>query len=565
MRCSSRPATSTPRARCSTSTAASLRPASTRGSSIATSCSPYTLGPGVYHLRVTGRRSPEYGATYALTARANAIDIPDRVLYHALAPLGQDGMAPTVTDLVRLRSLAVSESRLADLTGLDLALNLETLVLHDNQIVDIALLLRMTWLRFVDLRGNPLGDESIDAHLPALRERGVWVVTEDDHGDLPETATALAWNGRAEGIVYPITDKDVFRVALPRQADLSLFTTGEADTLGRLFYAKGELVAQDDDAGAGSNYTVIASQALPRGVYGTAEVSARRSGRFSVPRPRARLRPATSVACGGTSCELLRESMRRDAPLPNSIRRGAVRDLERERRRRCRSAIAVEADALPAAARSARTLRKQPESADADEGSASSGAAVDPEGAFGVGTLAVEALRAPATAPLGRSRRSMQPTRGRGSPFRTITARKASGKTRTPVLRSLSVEWTESILPSTASIRARQSVHLVIHCLKDRSLSVRSKRLAGSRTTVRSVASNLLDPPSTERSAADLLEPVDPAGLPLPPRVRASSSPNARGHGRLRPVRVPCRSSERRQRVAACLPRVGSWGPSSRA
>ena len=243
----------------------------------------HPLAPGVYTLRVQGARPPEYGATYALTVRSNAIDFPDPVLDEALAAsFGRAGMPVTVTDLTVVRGLALWGSPLVDLTGLQLALNLEALVLYDNQIIDIAPLLDVPRLRFVDLRGNPLDDESVDVHLPALRGRGVWAVTADDHGDRPETATRLARNGHAEGIVYPIADRDFFRIVLPRQGDLTLFTTGEANTVGRLFNATGDLVAEDDDSGDDRNFRI--ARHLPRGIYDL-EVGARLSGSFSVPGP----------------------------------------------------------------------------------------------------------------------------------------------------------------------------------------------------------------------------------------------------------------------------------------
>ena len=243
----------------------------------------HPLAPGVYSLRVQGAPPPEYGATYALTVRSDAIDVPDPVLREALPPLfGRADMSITVSDLIALRGLAVWGSPLADLTGLELALNLEALVLHDNQIIDIAPLLDVPRLRFVDLRGNPLDDESVDVHLPALRGRGVWAVTGDDHGDRPETATRLTRNGHAEGIVYPIADRDFFRIVLPRQGDLTLFTTGAANTVGRLFNAAGDLVAEDDDSGDDRNFRI--ARHLPRGIYDL-EVGAHLSGSFSVPGP----------------------------------------------------------------------------------------------------------------------------------------------------------------------------------------------------------------------------------------------------------------------------------------
>lgn len=135
-----------------------------------------------------------------ITGRAN---VPDAALRTALASaLGRDdaGEAPELTaeelenlllldapergivslagleSAVKLRELYLWENEISDISALAGLIALETLFMQDNDIGNIAALTGLTKLTEVNLSGNPLDDESVNTHIPALRERGVTVV-----------------------------------------------------------------------------------------------------------------------------------------------------------------------------------------------------------------------------------------------------------------------------------------------------------------------------------------------------------------------------------------------------
>jgi len=101
------------------------------------------------------------------------------------------------TDLERLTSLDAEVRRITDLTGLEYCTNLRALVLQGNEISDLSPLASLTNLTTLWLQGNqisdisplvsltnltelalgvnPLSSTSINAYIPQLRERGVYV------------------------------------------------------------------------------------------------------------------------------------------------------------------------------------------------------------------------------------------------------------------------------------------------------------------------------------------------------------------------------------------------------
>jgi len=106
-----------------------------------------------------------------------------------------------LTNLSNLNSLDLSDNSITDISSLAGLINLNDIRLSDNQIVDISALENLTELTIlklsnnnitdilplvnnnglgegdsVYLRGNPLSETSINVYIPALRERGVWVV-----------------------------------------------------------------------------------------------------------------------------------------------------------------------------------------------------------------------------------------------------------------------------------------------------------------------------------------------------------------------------------------------------
>lgn len=106
-----------------------------------------------------------------------------------------------LTNLSNLNSLTLSDNSITDISSLAGLINLNDIRLNDNQIVDISALENLTKLTILQLydnnitdilplfnnsglgegdsvylSGNPLSETSINVYIPALRERGVWVV-----------------------------------------------------------------------------------------------------------------------------------------------------------------------------------------------------------------------------------------------------------------------------------------------------------------------------------------------------------------------------------------------------
>ena len=131
-----------------------------------------------------------------------AVSIPNTNLRAVIeAALGKESGAPiTQAEIATLDSLEASDADIADLTGLELATNMEHLYLAGNNISDISVLEGLTNLRdlilssnditdlaslvanrglgtgdTVDVTNNPLNPASESTHIPALRARGVSV------------------------------------------------------------------------------------------------------------------------------------------------------------------------------------------------------------------------------------------------------------------------------------------------------------------------------------------------------------------------------------------------------
>ena len=131
----------------------------------------------------------------AVTGTALAIILSDTVLSEVKLPdpnlraavetlLGKaSGAIITTADMATLTHLHARNIDISDLTGLESATNLTYLSLNDNNISDISPLVANTGLGsrdHVHLWGNPLSGLSLNAHIPALRGRGVRVVPDEE-------------------------------------------------------------------------------------------------------------------------------------------------------------------------------------------------------------------------------------------------------------------------------------------------------------------------------------------------------------------------------------------------
>ena len=131
----------------------------------------------------------------SVTGTALTIILSDTVLSEVKLPdpnlravvetlLGKaSGATITTADMARLTHLHARNIDISDLTGLESATNLTYLSLNDNNISDISPLVGNTGLGsrdHVHLWGNPLSNLSLNAHIPALRDRGVRVVPDEE-------------------------------------------------------------------------------------------------------------------------------------------------------------------------------------------------------------------------------------------------------------------------------------------------------------------------------------------------------------------------------------------------
>ena len=103
-------------------------------------------------------------------ASAQIVEIPDFNLRQAVreALALPDGTPISQQEMLRLRELTAKHAQIADLTGLEHAINLKSLVLSVNQIRDITPLKGLTNLDFLILRDNPIHDLTALANLTNL-------------------------------------------------------------------------------------------------------------------------------------------------------------------------------------------------------------------------------------------------------------------------------------------------------------------------------------------------------------------------------------------------------------
>ncbi|MCY4563793.1 MAG: leucine-rich repeat domain-containing protein [Gammaproteobacteria bacterium] len=211
---------------------------------------------------VNGLRVPD-SANAAAVPLANLRDASLRgAVVQALGKIA--GTAVTVSEMSDLTTLAAPDSGISDLTGLELAMNLEDLDLSGNAVSDLSPLAELTGLDRLDLsgnairdiapllansglgagdtvylHGNPLSAESIETHIPALRDRGVSVY----HIDLSIMA-ASAHEG--ESLAFTV------RLSLPAADDVEV----------------------DWEAVAGGSDAAVAGDDFPSGESGTLVIPA---------------------------------------------------------------------------------------------------------------------------------------------------------------------------------------------------------------------------------------------------------------------------------------------------
>ncbi|MDE0367102.1 MAG: hypothetical protein OXP09_16215 [Gammaproteobacteria bacterium] len=139
-----------------------------------------------------------------------------------------------LSELTELKTLNLASNSISNISPLSALKKLQTLLLQGNQIRDVSPLLpassRSHYLYAVNFRDNPLSDESINTHIPALQEALSADATiqylQDDHGDAFDAATALRLGVVQSGTVDR-RDLDYFRLVLQETTDLRIVVSGD--------------------------------------------------------------------------------------------------------------------------------------------------------------------------------------------------------------------------------------------------------------------------------------------------------------------------------------------------
>ena len=87
----------------------------------------------------------------------------------------------------------------------------------------------------------------------------------DDHGDEASTSTDISTGIPVQGTIGAADDADYFRLILGQPSLVSIYTTGELDTVGRLIDRDGREVTANDDIGKMANSRIEAN--LDQGIH----------------------------------------------------------------------------------------------------------------------------------------------------------------------------------------------------------------------------------------------------------------------------------------------------------
>ena len=82
-------------------------------------------------------------------------------------------------------------------------------------------------------------------------------MSSDNHGNTRAAATSLPLNSPLTGHIDSAGDIDYFRLQVAASGELTVYTTGSFDTVGRLENSSGSTLATNDDAGTGTNFEIV--------------------------------------------------------------------------------------------------------------------------------------------------------------------------------------------------------------------------------------------------------------------------------------------------------------------
>ena len=192
--------------------------------------------------------APPAPVTLTITDDDDLASIPDAGLRAVIEDSLNKAIGEPITraEMATLTRLIAPNKNISDLTGLEFATGLDTLNLVDNNIEDIQPLVDNAGLgtgAAIDLRGNPLNDQSRDVHVPALEARGVSVhvqpttnmdVDADGTADLTDAIMVILYlfGLENEGITDYILFSDQAQRTDPQAVTAyiqTLITTGRID------------------------------------------------------------------------------------------------------------------------------------------------------------------------------------------------------------------------------------------------------------------------------------------------------------------------------------------------
>ena len=111
---------------------------------------------------------------------------------------------------------------------------------------------------FVLVRGNGEDTGAYSLH----------TMTGEDQGDTREESSPLDVGATADGIVGPADDSDLFKIELSERADIVMYTSGDADTVGALLDYRGvELAANNNSSMFEADFDFFIGESLEPGVY----------------------------------------------------------------------------------------------------------------------------------------------------------------------------------------------------------------------------------------------------------------------------------------------------------
>ena len=162
-----------------------------------------------------------------------------------------------VAGLTKLEVLWFDYNTIADISAVASLTNLDALHLEHNDIADLSPLVANTGLGegdHVDVRENPLNHASINTHIPALRARGVEVLSSEEptmtpvvQGDLSSSYEAVYWLDHADNRVVRSVDLGNTVPRSHRYASNEILDFSIDVSTGTIYWLEFDYRAPEDD------------------------------------------------------------------------------------------------------------------------------------------------------------------------------------------------------------------------------------------------------------------------------------------------------------------------------